>query len=295
MKKIDDLALLAFLALLFPSLAFALTLKGQAIQGGVLFGFAPEAKEVFFNDKQLPLSADGKFILGFGRDEAAQAILKIKTKSGTQEKKLLIQKRSYDIQAIDGIEETKVTPPAWAWAQIKKENQQKKSARKKETQHLGWQEKFFWPMSGQISGVYGSQRILNGKPRRPHYGVDIAGPAFTPVLAPASGTITLADENFYFEGGLIFLDHGFGLVSAFLHLGKILVRPGQRVAQGERIALSGSSGRSTGAHLDWRIKWRNKNIDPALLMGARPCPKGAFIFSAQTTCDETKANSPAAP
>jgi murein DD-endopeptidase MepM/ murein hydrolase activator NlpD len=286
----------AFVFLLFASPLYGASFSGKPIQGGFMIGTAPEAKEIFLDGRPLPLTRGGKFILGFGRDYKNKAILKIKTKIATKEIVLKIKQRIYDIQSIDGIDEKKVTPPPSAWPQIKKESRMKAAARQKLSSTFGWEEKFIWPMNGQITGVYGSQRVLNGKPKRPHYGIDIAAPAQSLVVAPAAGTITLTGEDFYFEGGLIFLDHGFGLSSAFLHLGKVLVRQGQKVQQGDVIAHSGNSGRSTGAHLDWRIKWHKQNLDPRLVVGyLDTCVRGAFVLRHQATCYETKANSEAAP
>ena len=294
---------------LLPLLCFLLTsplaaaprvhFSGTAIQGGFLIGTMPAAEKVFLDGLAVPLTKDGKFILGFGRNYKNKARLKLKTKNGVEEILLEVKQRKYDVQYIDGIAENKVTPPPSAWAQIKNEAKMKRAARKI-TPLLGWAQTFVWPAAGQISGIYGAQRVLNGKPRRPHFGIDIAAPKNSPVIAPAGGKIVLAAENFYFEGGLIFLDHGFGLSSAFLHLGKILVRAGQEVKQGEVIALIGKSGRSTGHHLDWRIKWQNQNLDPTLIVkrapaDARDCALGAYVVQGQATCYASKANSPAAP
>lgn len=285
-----------FFLLFFATSLEALDLTGEAIQGGLVFGLAPDAQKVFLDGVALPLTPEGRFIIGFGRNHKNQALLKLKNKTETKEIRLNIKQRAYAVQYIDGIEEEKVTPPPSAWGKIRKESQMKRAARQKLYPAFGWQEKFLWPMRGQITGVYGSQRVLNGKPKRPHFGIDIAAKANTKILAPAAGTITLAQNDFYFEGGLIFLDHGFGLSSAFLHLGKVLVKKGQKVQQGEVIALNGSSGRSTGAHLDWRIKWHKQNLDPALIVGdSKLCVRGAYVVQGQATCYETKANFEAAP
>jgi murein DD-endopeptidase MepM/ murein hydrolase activator NlpD len=130
---------------------------------------------------------------------------------------------------------------------------------------------FEWPAVGPISGVYGSQRIYNGTPRSPHYGVDVAMPTGTPVYAPSAGVVTLAEPDLFYSGGTIILDHGFRLSSSFLHLSKLHVEVGQEVNQGDLIAEIGASGRATGAHLDWRMSWRDQRIDPQLL--APPMPK----------------------
>ena len=147
-----------------------------------------------------------------------------------------------------------------------------KATRKLDDPRTDFLDGFIWPSQGPISGVYGSQRILNGKPRRPHFGVDVAGPVGTPVVAPAGGVVTLAHPDMYFSGGTLVIDHGHGLSSAFLHLSRILVKEGQRVEQGEPIAEIGATGRVTGAHLDWRMNWFEQRIDPQLLAGPMPAP-----------------------
>ena len=140
---------------------------------------------------------------------------------------------------------------------------------------------FQWPAIGPISGVYGSQRIYNGTPRSPHYGVDVAVPTGTPVLAPSSGVVTLAEPDLFYSGGTIILDHGFRLSSSFLHLSKVHVAVGQEVKQGELIGEVGATGRATGPHLDWRMSWRNQRIDPQLL--APPMPAQVPASSPSST------------
>ena len=135
--------------------------------------------------------------------------------------------------------------------------------------------RFQWPVEGRISGVYGSQRILNGIPKRPHFGIDIAAPAGTPIRAPAVGLVTLAADDHYYTGGTVILDHGHGLTSAFLHLQEVRVAPGQTVAQGEVIGTLGATGRATGPHLDWRINWFDQRLDPAFFVPPMPAPDGS--------------------
>ena len=277
----------------------AISLRGNAAQGGMMVGMIDRIDKntkIFLDGAPIPLLPSGQFVIGFGRDHRAQAVLEVVQPDGTaQRQTLTIRQRQYDIQRIDGIEEDKVTPPPEAWPQIRREGQQKRQARVKTRALSGFAKKFVWPISGQISGVYGSQRVLNGQPRRPHYGIDITAPANTKIIAPADGIVTLAGPEFYFEGGLIFIDHGLGLSSAFLHLGRISVRVGQEVRQGETIGFVGSTGRSTGAHLDWRIKWRRYNLDPALAASQTNCPSGAFVSRATSICDETRASDRALP
>ena len=166
-----------------------------------------------------------------------------------------------------------VTPPKTVLDRIKRENRLIKKARSEDSAvpHFlrGWQ----WPAKGRISGVYGSQRILNGKPRRPHYGIDIAAPVGTPIVAPSDGIVRLAERDLYYTGGTIILDHGHGLSSAFLHMQRVTVKPGQMVKQGQKIGTLGSTGRSTGPHLDWRINLFGARLDPQLLVPPMKPPK----------------------
>ncbi|MCW9049607.1 MAG: M23 family metallopeptidase, partial [Deltaproteobacteria bacterium] len=143
-------------------------------------------------------------------------------------------------------------------------------AREKESTQLHFKESFIWPVIGRISGVYGSQRIFNGEPRRPHFGIDIAAPKGTAVIAPAGGEVSLAHQGMFFSGATLIIDHGHGLSSSFLHLDKILVKPGDIITQGQKIATVGATGRVTGPHLDWRVNWFEQRLDPALLVPDMP-------------------------
>jgi murein DD-endopeptidase MepM/ murein hydrolase activator NlpD len=155
-------------------------------------------------------------------------------------------------------------------ARIHRESASIKEARAKDDARTDFLKGFIWPAKGRITGVYGSQRILNGEPRRPHYGLDIAAPVGTLVVAPASGIVTLTTPNMFYSGGTLILDHGHGLSSTFIHLHRILVKEGQYVRQGDVIAEIGATGRVTGAHLDWRINLFKRRLDPQLILKAMP-------------------------
>ncbi|MDX1737341.1 MAG: M23 family metallopeptidase [Alphaproteobacteria bacterium] len=242
-------------------------LEGQFIQGGMILGTTEVDAKVVFQDRLLPLTDDGKFVFGFHRDSPDKDQLKITYADGHEEViDLTIKQREYKIQRIDGLPPKKVTPPEEVLARIRDDNAQVAKARAHITDEAWYLETFIWPSKGPISGVYGSQRILNGQPRQPHYGIDIAAPVGTPVYAPASGIIRLAHPDMYYSGGTLFLDHGHGLMSAFLHLDKIHVKEGQFVKQGDLVADIGKTGRVTGAHLDWRINWHNNRLDPAFFV-----------------------------
>lgn len=251
-----------------------ITLKGKFIQGGLIRGKTEPGSTVIYNETTLPVSETGDFVFGFGRDFEGPSTLTVTFPDGrTASRTIEVAKRKYDIQRIDGLPPSKVTPRSPEDIErIKREVAQKKAARPLSTVATWFAEEFIWPATGRISGVYGSQRILNGKPRRPHLGIDVAAPAGTPVKAPAPGIVTLAEPDMYFEGGLIFIDHGHGVIGVFMHLGRIDVKAGDRVEQGDVIAGVGSTGRSTGAHLDWRMYWRDQRVDPTTIVGPMPKP-----------------------
>jgi murein DD-endopeptidase MepM/ murein hydrolase activator NlpD len=248
------------------------TLDGDIVQGGLLKGKTLPGSKVIFQNKQIKVSQTGIFLLGFHRDEVLESNLKVTFPDGLEiNKTIRIAKRDYKIQRIDGLPASKVSPrKAETLERIAKETAMIKKARKRNDDRLDFMEQFIWPATGRISGVYGSQRILNGQPRRPHYGIDIARPTGTPVMAPASGIISLAHTDMFFSGGTIMLDHGHGLSSSFLHLSKLHVKQGDVIKKGQLIAEIGATGRVTGAHLDWRMNLFNKRIDPELLVPAMP-------------------------
>lgn len=262
------------LLLLSSGWAAGLTLEfnGPLQQGSLVVGYIEESGiQVFLDGRQVRVSQEGLFLLGFDRDAKPESILKLVFPNGAQEiRKLEIAQRQYPTQRIEGLPPRKVTPPAEDLKRIRKEAALVRETRELDDPRTDFLSGFIWPVQGAISGVYGSQRILNGQPRRPHYGVDIAAPTGTPVRAPADGLVTLAHPNMFFSGGTLILDHGHGLSSAFLHLHRILVKEGERVTQGEVIAEVGATGRVTGAHLDWRINLFQMRLDPQLLVAPMP-------------------------
>ena len=263
-----------FVVLLFaaarPLGALEVRLDGNFIQGGLVFGAAPPGSSVAFDGRELRLSPDGEFVFGFGRDAGPEAMLTIVTPGGGEETRhLAIATRDYKIQRIEGLPQKMVTPPEEVLARIRADGARVRAARAVDMAETHFAGGFIWPAEGPISGVYGSQRILNGEPRQPHFGVDIAAPTGTPVHAPAGGEIRLAEPDLYYSGGTIILDHGHGLSSSFLHMSRVDVVVGQRVVQGEVIGAIGATGRVTGAHLDWRMNWFDRRVDPALLVEPR--------------------------
>ena len=270
-------------ALFFGALAVPLlaaddvpyTLSGEMIQGGVVFGKTLPGGKVEQDGQAVRVSADGDFLLGFTRDAPATSQFKLTLPDGRKiSRTLKVAKREYRIQRIDGLPKSKVTPrKPEDLARIRRDIVEAKKARARDDDRQDFIAGFKWPLHGPITGVYGSQRILNGKPRRPHFGVDVAAPTGTPVMAPAAGLVTLAIPDMFFSGGTLIIDHGHKLSSSFLHLHKIHVKVGDRVEQGDLIAEVGATGRVTGAHLDWRMNLRDRRVDPQLLVP--PMPKQA--------------------
>lgn len=254
----------------------AVQLRGDWEQGALIFGQAAPGSRVLFKNKPVRVAADGRFVIGLDRDEASPVELSVQPPGGApQLLRHAVKTRRYDVQRLDGLPQDKVTPPAALRARIEREAAKVRRARMQDSDRLDFLQPFVWPCSGRISGVFGSQRILNGEPRQPHYGVDIAVPAGTPVKAPAGGIVALAERDLYYTGGTVLIDHGHGLVSAFLHLSRLTVKVGDAVRQGEVIALSGATGRATGPHLDWRISWLDARVDAQRLVPPMPRAAGA--------------------
>ena len=237
-------------------------------------GQAPPGTEVRLDDRAIRVAEDGLFVFGFGRDAKPDHRLVARLPDGSLwDRALKVAKRSYAIQRIDGLAPRMVTPSAAALVRIRRENAWIAAARKLDSPEPHFAAGFAWPLLGTITGVFGSQRILNGEPRRPHYGVDIAGPRGRPVLSPAAGDVALAEADLYYTGGTIIIDHGFGLTSVLSHLSAVLVAVGQSVAQGQLVGRLGATGRATGPHLDWRVNWFAERLDPARLVPPMPKPE----------------------
>ncbi len=254
-----------------PARAAELVLDGDFGQGGLVYGQAAPGAEVTLEGRWVRVTEAGRFIFGFGRDAPPNAALEVAWPEGKVEKRnLAVAKRDYKIQRIDGLPPKMVTPPEAVLARIRAENGRIAEARAVDRAEPMFESGFVWPAIGPISGVFGSQRVLNGEPKRPHFGVDVAAPVGTPVVAPTDGVVAIAHPDMYYTGGTVVLDHGHGLTSAYLHMKEVLVKEGARVRQGDRIGSIGATGRVTGAHLDWRINWFDQRLDPALLVPPMP-------------------------
>ncbi len=248
-----------------------LSWQGPLIQGGLLIGRTTPGTQLQLDGESLPVTAEGVFVIGFSRDAPPQTRLTVVFPDGVRQQRVLdIAQRQYEIQRLSGLPSEQVTPPPELLERIRRENALVDAARRQDLRQPYFLSGFAWPATGRISGVYGSQRILNGEPRQPHFGVDIAAPVGAPVRAPADGIVTLAEPDLYYSGATLIIDHGYRLSSTLMHLNRIDAKVGQRVRKGEVIAAVGKSGRVTGPHLDWRMNWRDARIDPALLVPPMP-------------------------
>jgi len=220
--------------------------------------------------KQIRVSKDGYFAFGLARDRKYDVVITVE-KNGVKEKiTKRVQKRKYNIQKIDGLEEKKVTPPEEVYERIKKENKLIAKARAVNSDLDFFRNKFIIPVEDAIiTGVYGSQRILNGKPKRPHYGLDFAADEGTKIKAMLDGIVTLAEPDLFYTGGTLIFDHGHGISTLYMHMEKITVKKGQKVKQGDIIGTVGSTGRATGAHLDVRLNWFHIRLDPATVLNIK--------------------------
>ena len=246
-----------------------LILDGRFVQGGHAIGRTWPRALIFVDGEALTTaSADGVFVVGFDRDAPGSIQIEARADSRSASRTLDIAPGLFPSTRIDGLPPETIAPSDPALL----ERIQREAARKAEgfASRLDadlFKDGFAWPLASyRISSLWGSQRVLNGTPARPHYGIDLAAPQGTPVMAPAAGRVTLAEPDLHFEGGLVLIDHGQGLVTAFLHQSQLNVRAGQDVYRGETIGLVGMKGRATGPHLCWRMRWRDRNLDPSLMV-----------------------------
>ena len=259
--------LISLVFLLITTSSFAVTFDGKFIQGSFILGKTEPGSEVFIDKKKVKVTSDGFFVFGLGRDRKYDVVITLNKDGNKQKIVKKVQKRQYDIQRIDGLEEKKVTPPEEVYERIKKENKWIGEARAINSDLTFFKNKFAIPIENAIiTGVYGSQRILNGKPKWPHYGLDFAADEGTKIKAMLDGTVTLVESDLFYTGGTLIFDHGHGISTLYMHMEKILVKKGQKVKQGDVIGTVGSTGRATGAHLDVRLNWFQTRLDPATVL-----------------------------
>lgn len=245
----------------------SINISGEIKQGGLIVGKTDANNTVSLNNKPLIVSEGGDYVFGFSRDEQNSFTLVVTEPDGSQASKILTpEKREYKIQRIEGIKKSIMQPNPKAVARSRQDSKQIKAARKISSNLTNFSTGFIPPIKGTVTGVYGSQRVFNGVPKRPHFGLDYAGKIGDPVKAPASGKVLLWVPDMFYSGGTMIIDHGQGVSSTFLHLSHSFVKTGDLVEQGQIVASVGNSGRTTGPHLDWRINWFDVKIDPAYVL-----------------------------
>ena len=251
-----------FLIFLINFNVSAVEFNGKFVQGHFIIGKTNPKARILIGKKEVKVSENGYFVFGIDRDRKFD-ILITKILDGNKEKIIKkVFKRKYKIQRIDGLEESKVTPPEEVYKRIKEENNRIGEARAINSDLTFFKDKFIMPVAGIITGVYGSQRILNGKPKWPHYGIDIAADQGTMIKSSGTGIVTMAEDDLYYTGGTIIMDHGHGISTIYSHLESVLVSVGDQINQGDIIGTVESTGRSTGPHLDFRVNWFQTRLDP---------------------------------
>ncbi|WP_299574863.1 M23 family metallopeptidase [uncultured Shewanella sp.] len=242
-------------------------LDGIFEQGALVRGSVPAGSVVKLNGEEIGVTPLGQFAIGFEREAKAEQMLEVVYPSGlTELKPLSIATKEYKIDRITGISKKIMKPNLAAQERAAKDSKQTRAARNTFSEQTSFMQDFIWPVTGRISGVYGSQRVYNGKPGNPHYGVDVARPTGTVVVSPADGVITLSEPDMFYSGGTMIIDHGYGINSTFLHLSKLYAKEGDVVTQGQQLAEIGATGRVTGPHLDWRLNWYQMRLDPVTVV-----------------------------
>ncbi|MEQ8319396.1 MAG: M23 family metallopeptidase [Rhodospirillales bacterium] len=265
------LALLSLCMMPLPlSADLMVELQGTPAEGGLLVGRTSPGAVVMLDGKAVPTSADGDFLLGFGRDDAGSKTLTVSRGSEKHSRQIAVADRDFQIERINGLPGRKVTPDPEALERIRREKAEITAAKQTSTAQAYFLSGFQWPATGRISGVYGSQRVLNGKPRRPHFGTDIAAPTGTPVRAMAAGTVVFVHPGMFFNGKTVLIDHGLGLRSVYIHLSATSVAAGDEVQAGQHIGAIGATGRATGPHLHFGLTLDQTPIDAELVLGKMP-------------------------
>lgn len=239
----------------------------SASQGAMVIGKVPAGSSVRYACRELRVSGYGSVVFGIGRDEKGPLQLQVRRPDGSsQAVNIAVTARDWPTEHVNGVPPKTVNPPPAIAERIAREQALVTEARKRDDNRTDFTQTFLWPVQGRISGRFGNARVYNGQPGAGHSGMDIAVPTGTPVKAPAAGVVTFAGPDLYLTGGTLVLDHGFGISSNFLHLSRIDVKVGDRIAQGQTIAAVGATGRATGPHLHWGMNWFDTRIDPLLVL-----------------------------
>jgi murein DD-endopeptidase MepM/ murein hydrolase activator NlpD len=254
---------LAFLATPVFADPIRFSVSGAMEQGSLALGTAPPGSQAALDGRPLKVTPEGRFAFGFDYNQTKASLVTVRYPDGGGDSRSFTPTvRQYDIQHVNGLPQETVTPPREVLARIAKEGEAIYLARLRETSGDDFLSGFDWPAPGIESGVFGSQRIDNGVPMAPHFGVDMAAPTGTPIHAPADGVVTISDD-YYLDGGFTLIDHGQGVSTCYLHQSKRLVRAGARVARGQLIGQIGQTGRATGPHLHWAMNWFQVKLDPS--------------------------------
>ncbi|MDP4655264.1 MAG: M23 family metallopeptidase [Porticoccaceae bacterium] len=249
----------------------AIEWRGSWQQGALLLGRVKPGQVVTYGGESLETTSQGYFLLGLDREAGPVSRVTVRNADGTEvNEEQRVAARSYAIQRVNGVPQKTVEPAPEDLARIASDQKLVNNARKVTSNETGFLNGFVAPIEGPVTGVYGSQRVYNGIPKSPHYGVDYAAPKGAIVRAPASGVVRLAHKDLFYSGGTLIIDHGHNLTSSFLHLSDILVSEGMHVERGDTVAKVGATGRATGPHLDWRMNWRDVRVDPQLVLQALP-------------------------
>ena len=255
--------LLLIVVLFSSTQTHAIEFKGKFIQGHYIIGKTDPSSNIFIDKKKVKVSKDGFFAFGIEKNRKLDIVITENDKTIVKK----IQKRKYNIQKIEGLPKKKVTPPEEFYARIKKENKLIGKAREVHSDLSFFKERFIIPVDDAIiTGVYGSQRILNGIPKWPHYGLDFARKKGSPIKAMNNGIVTLAEKDLFYTGATLIFDHGHGISTLYMHMNEIFVNVGDHVKRGDIVGTIGTSGRSTGPHLDIRLNWFEVKLDPATIL-----------------------------
>lgn len=269
-KKICQILMFLIMAILPAQLTLAqnrLGLPDELTQGGLYVGKVAPGSQLWLEGQQIKLSPEGHFVFGLNWKQGRMVKFRLIDAQGkSHPQRLTVKKQKYDVTHIDGLPPKMVTPPPEVQARIKADSLRVQKARATDSDRKDFIDGFLWPVRGRVSGNFGNHRILNGTPKSPHTGMDIAAPTGTPIVAPLGGIVTMVSD-LYYTGNTLIIDHGFGVSTVFAHMNEVTVKPGQVIQKGDQIGTVGATGRATGPHLHWGLNWYKERLNPALVLG----------------------------